>query len=163
MAKCGRKTMVMSEQDIADIMLLNSQGHKAKRIANMLGKPYYKVLEVIRANGGEIRKGRHVSDDGTTKKEQAKALWESGLHNVDIIAKELNTSRKNILWYLNHCHNIKTRPTELPIDFEAEQIAQRHLRGEYTRGEISALAKKYKVTRQYAHQRINLAKTKLKA
>ena len=155
--------MVMSEQDIADIMLLNSQGHKAKRIANMLGKSYCKVLAVVRENGGEIRKGRYVSDDGTTKKEQAKVLWESGLRNVDIIAKELNTSRKNILWYLNYCYNIKTRPPELPIDFEAEQIAQRHLQGEYTRGEISALAKKYKVSRQAAHQRINLAKTKLKA
>jgi hypothetical protein len=79
-----------------------------------------------------------------------------------MIAQKLNTNRNNIRWYLNNCYDIKTRAKELPIDYEAEKIAKRHLRGEYARGEISALAKKFAVSRQFAHQRVEIAKQKLK-
>ena len=162
MAKCGRNAIEITEQDISDIMLLNSQGYMARRIANIIGKPYYKVLAVIKGNGGVIKQGRYKSDDGTTIKEQARSMWLSGLHNVDLIAKKLNTNRKNVLWYLNNSYNIKTRAKELPIDYEAEKIAKRQLGGDYRRGEISALAKKFSVSRQAAHQRVQLAKEKLK-
>ena len=162
MAKRGRKAIEITEQDKADILLLNSQGYYAPRIADIIGKPYFKVLAVIKANDGISRKGRYKSDDGTTIKEQAKALWDSGLHNIDIIAQKLNTSHRNILWYLNNEYNIKTRATELPIDYEAEKIAKKQIRGEYTRGEITTLAKKFGVTRQAAHQRVEIAKRKLK-
>lgn len=162
MAKVGRKPIEITEQDISDIMLLNSQGYMAHRIADMIDKPYFKVLAVIKANNGVSIRGRQVSDDGTTKKEQTKALWESGLHNVDLIAKKINLNRKYVLYYLNHSYGIKTKPVELPIDYEAEKIAKRHLKGEYARGEISALAKKFAVSRQFAHQRIQIAKEKLK-
>jgi hypothetical protein len=162
MAKRGRKPIEITEQDILDIMILNSQGYMAHRISEIIGKPYYKVLAVIKDNEGISKSGRHKSDDGTSIKEQARDLWQSGLHNVDIIAQKLNTSRKNILWYLNNCYDIKTRAKEIPIDYEAEKIAKRHLRGEYARGEISALAKKFEVSRQFAHQRVEFAKEKLK-
>ena len=161
MDKRGRKAIEITEQDIADIMLLNSQGYMAKRIADIVGKPYYAVLAVIKENGGTSRRGRTKSDDGTTKKEQIKALWQSGLHNVDMIAAKVNTNRKNVLWELNNTYNIKTRATEIPIDYEAEKIAKRHLKGEYTRGEISALAKKFGVSRQFAQQRVQKSKKKL--
>jgi translation initiation factor 2 alpha subunit (eIF-2alpha) len=134
----------------------------AHRIAEIICKPYYKVLAVIKQKGGVMISGRHKSDDGTSKKEQMSALWRSGLHNVDMIAEKVNTSRKNVLWELNNTYGIKTRPTELAIDYEAEKIAKRQLGGDYARGEISALAKKFAVSRQFAHQRVNLAKEKLK-
>lgn len=162
MAKRGRKAIEITEQDTADIMLLNSQGYSARRIGEIIGKPYFKVLAVIKDNDGETRKGRHKSDDGTTKKEQAKALWDSGLHNVEMIAAKLGSKPKNILWELNNSYGIKTRATELPIDYEAEKIAKRQVKGEKVRGEISALAKKFSVSRQFAHQRVDMAKQKLK-
>jgi hypothetical protein len=162
MAKRGRKPIEITEQDISDIMLLNSQGYMAHRIAEIIGKPYFKVLAVIKDNGGESRTGRSKSTDGTTKKEQAKVLWDSGLHNIDMIAQKLNTNRNNIRWYLNNCYDIKTRAKELPIDYEAEKIAKRHLKGEKVRGDISNLAKKFSVSRQFAHQRVEFAKEKLK-
>lgn len=162
MAKRGRKPIEITAEDIDDIILLNTQGYMAHRIADIIGKPYYKVLAVIKHNGGEMRKGRYKSDDGTTTKEQAKALWDSGLHNIDLIAEKLNTTHKTILWYLNNCYGIKTRAKELPIDYEAEKIAKRQIRGDYARGEISALAKKFAVSRQFVHQRVDMAKEKLK-
>ena len=134
----------------------------ATRISEIIGKPYFKVLAVIKGNGGESRRGRSKSTDGTTKKEQAKALWDSGLHNIDMIATKLNTNRNNIRWYLTNSYGIKTRAKELPIDYEAEKIAKRHLRGEKVRGEITDLAKKFAVSRQFAHQRVEIAKQKLK-
>ena len=117
MAKRGRKPIEITEQDISDIMLLNSKGYMAHRIAEIIGKPYFKVLAVIKDNGGESRQGRSKSTDGTTKKEQSKALWDSGLHNIDMIAQKLNTNRNNIRWYLNNCYDIKKRAKELPIDY----------------------------------------------
>ena len=162
MAKRGRKPIEITEQDISDIMLLNSKGYMAHRIAEIIGKPYFKVLAVIKDNGGESRTGRSKSTDGTTKKEQAKALWDSGLHNVDLIAQKLGSKPKNILWELNNTYGIKTRAKELPIDYEAEKIAKRHLKGEKVRGDISNLAKKFAVSRQFAHQRVEFAKEKLK-
>ena len=161
MAKRGRKSIEITEQDICDIMLLNSQGYMATRISEIIGKPYFKVLAVIKDNGGESRRGRSKSTDGTTKKEQAKALWDSGLHNIDMIAQKLNTNRNNIRWYLNN-YGIKTRAKELPIDYEAEKIAKKHLNGEKVRGDISNLARKFEVSRQFAHQRVEIAKEKLK-
>jgi hypothetical protein len=77
-------------------------------------------------------------------------------------AQKLNTNRNNIRWYLNNCYDIKTRAKELPIDYEAEKIAKRHLKGEKVRGDISNLAKKFEVSRQVAHQRVEFAKEKLK-
>ena len=68
MAKRGRKPIEITEQDISDIMLLNSKGYMAHRIAEIIGKPYFKVLAVIKDNGGESRTGRSKSTDGTTKK-----------------------------------------------------------------------------------------------
>ena len=162
MAKRGRKPIEITEQDISDIMLLNSKGYMAHRIAEIIGKPYFKVLAVIKDNCGESRQGRSKSTDGTTKKEQAKVLWDSGLHNIDMIAQKLNTNRNNIRWYLNNCYNIKTRAKELPIDYEAEKIAKKHLNGEKVRGDISNLARKFSVSRQFAHQRVDMAKEKLK-
>ena len=162
MAKRGRKPIEITEQDISDIMLLNSKGYMAHRIAEIIGKPYFKVLAVIKDNGGESRQGRSKSTDGTTKKEQAKALCDSGLHNIDMIATKLNTNRNNIRWYLNNCYDIKTRAKELPIDYEAEKIAKKHLSGEKVRGDISNLARKFEVSRQFAHQRVEIAKEKLK-
>lgn len=162
MAKRGRKSIEITEQDICDIMLLNSQGYMATRISEIIGKPYFKVLAVIKDNGGESRQGRSKSTDGTTKKEQSKALWDSGLHNIDMIAQKLNTNRNNIRWYLNNNYGIKTRAKELPIDYEAEKIAKKHLSGEKVRGDISNLARKFEVSRQFAHQRVEIAKEKLK-
>ena len=50
----------------------------------------------------------------------------------------------------------------MPIDFGAEKIAKKMLSGDKSRGEISAWARKYKTTRQYAHQRVVKAKQKVK-
>ena len=83
------------------------------------------------------------------------------MNNLDLIAEKLNITRKGVLYILNHNYNIKTRPTELPIDFEAEKIAKRQLEGEMQRGEISALAKKFGVSRQFAHQRVMKAYSKI--
>lgn len=163
MAKRGRNPIEITEQDITEILLLNIEnGLSAHRISQQLGISYFKVLAVIKDKGGVLRQGGRPSDDGTTIKEQAKALWNSGLHNIDLIAQKLGTPRKTVLWYLNNCYNIKTRAKEIPIDYEAEKIAKRHLRGEYARGEISALAKKFEVSRQFVHQRVDIAKEKLK-
>ena len=79
-----------------------------------------------------------------------------------MIAQKLNTNRNNIRWYLNNCYDIKIRAKELPIDYEAEKIAKRHLKGEKVRGDITNLAKKFAVSRQFAHQRVDMAKEKLK-
>ena len=38
MAKRGRKPIEITEQDISDIMLLNSKGYMAHRIAEIIGK-----------------------------------------------------------------------------------------------------------------------------
>ena len=51
MAKRGRKPIEITEQDISDIMLLNSKGYMAHRIAEIIGKPYFKVLAVIKHFG----------------------------------------------------------------------------------------------------------------
>ena len=79
-----------------------------------------------------------------------------------MIAQKLNTNRNNIRWYLNNNYGIKTRAKELPIDYEAEKIAKKHLNGEKVRGDISNLARKFEVSRQFAHQRVEIAKEKLK-
>ena len=50
----------------------------------------------------------------------------------------------------------------MPIDYDAEKIAKKHLSGEKVRGDISNLARKFEVSRQFAHQRVEIAKEKLK-
>ena len=152
----------ITEQDISNIMLLNAQGYLSPRISDMLDIPYHIVLRTVKENNGISRHGKSKSEDGTSIKEQAKALWESGLHNIDVIAERLNSKHRTILVYLNCDYNIKTRPDEMPIDFEAEKIAQKMLNGDKCRGEISALARKYNTSRQYAHQRVVKAKQKVK-
>ncbi len=151
----------ITEEDISNIIILNNEGHLAPQIAEMVGLPYFKVLKVIKENGGVSRKGRSKSMDGSSNIEQVKALWDSGLHNLDFIAEKLNITRKGVLHILNYNYNIKTRPAELPIDFEAEKLAKRQLEGEMQRGEISALAKKFGVSRQFAHQRVLKAYRKI--
>lgn len=156
------KEFELTEQDISDIMLLNAQGYLSPRISDILDIPYHIVLRTVKENNGVSRRGKSKADDGTSIKEQAKALWESGLHNIDVIAERLNSKHRTILVYLNCDYNIKTRPDEMPIDFEAEKIAKKMLSGDKCRGEISALARKYNTSRQYAHQRVVKAKQKVK-
>lgn len=147
-----------SEQDIYDIMYMNSQGLSAREIALRRGERYIAVLAVVKENGGTLRKGLAKSIDGTSKHEQIKALWDSGLHSLDMIADKVSSPRKSVLWVLNNRYGISTRDNAL--DEEAQQIAQRQLKGEYTHGEISKLARKHKVTKQAAHQRVQKFKGK---
>ena len=121
------KEFELTEQDISDIMLLNAQGYLSPRISDILDIPYHIVLRTVKENNGVSRHGKSKSEDGTSIKEQAKALWESGLHNIDVIAERLNSKHRTILVYLNRDYNIKTRPDEMPIDFEAEKIAKKKL------------------------------------
>lgn len=155
------KEIKITEQEKSDIMLLNAQGYLSPRISDILDIPYHIVLQTVKENNGISRRGKCKSEDGTSKREQAIAMWESGLHNVDVIAERLNSTHRNMIAMLNSC-NIKTRPVELPIDFEAEKIAKKMLNGDKIRGEISALAKKYNVSRQFAQQRVTRAKQKVK-
>lgn len=148
-----------SEQDIYDIMLMNSQGLSAREIARRRAEPYINVLDVVKNNGGVLRQGGTKSTDGSSIMEQAKILWNGGMYDINAIANTLNTSPKYILLVLNNYHGILTRktPDKAELDNEVIEVAKRQLGGEYARGELSAIAKKHGISRQAVHQKVNKA------
>ena len=135
--------MKLSQNQIEDIMLCYYKGYTVTRTADIVGLSRYYVVNTIKANGGTIRRGRAVSDDGTANKEQIKALWDSGLHNVEMIAHKLNISRYNVRYTLNAYCNIKTRPPKAELCEEIKKAATRRKNGELRRGDITAIAKKH--------------------
>lgn len=151
--------MKYSEQEIFDIMFLNSQGKSARSIATLLDKPYVSVLKIVKSNNGTVRMGNYTHIDGTTKREQIYTLWQNGLHNIDMIAKKTATTRSYVKNVFNNYYRIKTRDNS--IDIDAEEIARQQLNGENTHGKIAELGRKYKVSKQAAHQRVLVAKKRL--
>lgn len=151
-----------SEQDIYDIMFMNSQGLSAFEIARRRTEPYPAVLEVVKANGGELKTCRGKITDGSSTIEQAKALWHNGMYDITAIANTLNTTPKYILVILNNC-GILTRktPEKVELDKDVIEFAKRQLGGESVRGELSGIAKKHGISRQAVHQKVNKATKKL--
>lgn len=146
--------MKLSQNQIDDIMMCYYKGYTVTRIADIVGLSFYYVVNTIKANGGTIRRGRAVSDDGTANKEQIKALWDSGLHNVEMIAHKLNISRYNVRYTLNAYCNIKTRPPKAELCEEIKKAATRRKNNELRRGDITAIAKKHHISRQAVFERL---------
>lgn len=146
--------MKLSQNQIDDIMMCYYKGYTVTRTADIVGLSRYYVVNTIKANGGTIRRGRAVSDDGTANKEQIKALWDSGLHNVEMIAHKLNISRYNVRYTLNaHC-NIKTRPPKAELCEDIKKAALTRKEGNALRGDISAIARKHHISRQAVFERL---------
>lgn len=146
--------MKLNQSQIDDIIICHYKGYTVTRIADVVGLSRYYVVNTIKANGGTIRRGRAVSDDGTANKEQIKALWDSGLHNVEMIAHKLNISRYNVRYTLNAYCNIKTRPPKAELCEEIKKAATRRKNNELRRGDITAIAKKYQISRQAVFERL---------
>lgn len=146
--------MKLSQNQIDDIMMCYYKGYTVTRTADIVGLSRYYVVNTIKANGGTIRRGRAVSDDGTANKEQIKALWDSGLHNVEMIAHKLNISRYNVRYTLNAYCNIKTRPPKAELCEEIKKAATRRKNNELRRGDITAIAKKHHISRQAVFERL---------
>jgi hypothetical protein len=154
MSKKGRKPIEITEQDTLDIMLLNSQGYMPLRISEITGKPKYKITQIIKNNGGTVKRGRAPSHDNTTIKEQTIELWNNGLTNTKLIAEKLNTSRATVGAALNIC-GIKIRESAIEnIDIDIAEYLKKAQKGENVKGWRSMLAKKYNVSRQAVSIRI---------
>lgn len=146
--------MKLTQNQIDEIMLCHYKGYNVKRICEIMGLSKGYIINTIKANGGTIRKGRPISDDGTANREQIKALWESGLHNVDMIAAKLNIPRYNVRYCLNAYCNIKTRPPKAELCEDIKKAALTRREGSATRGDISAIARKHHISRQAVFLRL---------
>ena len=146
--------MKLKQSQIDDIMICHYKGYTVARTADIVWLSLYYVVNPIKANGGTIRRGRAVSDDGTANKEQIKALWESGLHNVDMIAHKLNISRYNVRYTLNAYCNIKTRPPKAELCEEIKKAALTRREGKAIWGDISEIARRHHISRQAVFERL---------
>ena len=138
---------MISEQEKNDIIFLYNQGNNIYRIAERLSVSVYYVRKTIAERGLKIIKST-TRVHRLSKKKQILELWGTGLHNINIIAKKLDSTALYVNQTLNRAGILTLSDRKNNISYDIKKYLEKEKNGESVRGFQSELAKKYKCSRQ---------------